>query len=108
MVNSISKGISDAALSGYKESFQVTSRGLYSVQRSRYYRPEQLSIVHTYRLGHPENPLEKTTVYSLEASDGLKGTLMLSDSSADNAARRFLKQVEEIQRSMQRHDRNVC
>lgn len=86
----------------------MTSRGLYSVQRSRYYRPEQVRIIHTYRIGESDNADDKTIFYTLETSDGLKGTLAQPLHPADNPTARFMKQVEDIQRSMQRHDRNLC
>lgn len=100
--------LNQAAQQGFRESFSITNRGLYSVQCSRFYRPEQVRIIKTIRVGPVAGEAQRTTIYFLETSDGLKGTLTLSNRTSDNAAVFFMDQVEEIQRGMQRHDRNLC
>ena len=108
-MNTLSACLSKAAQEGYKETFRVTNRGLYSVLCSRYYRPEQVSIVRFYRFEGESDPGDNAIMYMLETSDGLKGTLVDAYGAySDNIAGHFLNEVHDIQKRMKRHDQNIC
>ncbi len=95
---------------GYRECFKVTARGLYATSRSRYYRPEQVQVVNTYRFDAQADPRDDAVMYVIETSDGIKGTLIDAYGSyADGSIGRFVAESEEIRRKMARHDnRNFC
>lgn len=96
-----------AVREGFKECFKVTSRGLYAVSNSRYYRPEQVQIVQIHRFDGQTNPEDNATLYLLETSDGCKGTL--ADAHyADEHLKCFIAQVEEIRNKIARHNRPEC
>ncbi len=107
LASSINKVVCD----GYKECFKVTTRGLYSTSLSRFYRPEQVQIISVQKFGGQDTTGDNNaTMYLLETSDGLKGTLVdCAGTFADNAISRFMNEVEEIRRKTNRHNnQNFC
>ncbi len=88
-----------ASLEGYGESFRVTERGLYSVQRSRYYRAEQVRIIQKIHLDSDSSSSNLVLLYFIETSDGLKGTVSSGDDNGlPSGCRLFMKEAERIQK----------
>jgi hypothetical protein len=86
---------------GYKEDFQVTKRGLTTFSESKYYAPDQVSIVNFYRFEGTSDPGDSSILYVIETDDGLKGTLVDSYGAySDSDVSKFIVAVEEIQKKI--------
>lgn len=108
-MNTLSACINKAISDGYRECFKVTSRGLYSTSKSRYYRPEQVQVVNFFRFEGQSDPGDNVIMYVLETSDGLKGTLIDAYGAySDGTIGKFMAEVEDIRKKMSRHNRNFC
>jgi hypothetical protein len=106
LLNTLSTCISKVVAQGYTECFKVTTRGLYSTSKSRYYRPEQVVVATVH---HCEGMGEAGCIYLLETSDGMKGTLVDDYATyADGSVVRFMKEVDEIKKKMGGLSKNLC
>ena len=107
-VNTIGGGVSKAVQEGYSECFKVTSRGLYAITRSRYYRPEQVQIVNVFRFDGQADGGNNATLYLIETSDGLKGTLVDTGGIYnDPGVQQFIAKAEEIRAQIARHNQQA-
>ena len=108
-MNTLSACVNQMVSEGYRECFKVTSRGLYSTSRSRYYRPEQVQIVDVQRFEGQSDPGDNAIMYSVETSDGLKGTVIDAYGAySDGSVARFMAEVENIRRKMNGQSQNFC
>ena len=109
LVTTLSACMNKAVTEGYSEYFKVTARGLYAISKSRYYRPEQIQLMDTYRCDTQNMAGKETLVYAIEASDGVKGTLV-DDSGgfSDPGINKFIAEAEEIRRQYTEHNKNIC
>ncbi|MBS1615816.1 MAG: hypothetical protein JST06_06810 [Bacteroidetes bacterium] len=88
-----------ASLDGFGESFRTSERGLYSIQRSRYYRPEQVRIIRKIHLDSMGPSSNISLLYFVETFDGLKGIVSsLENSSGADACQQFMNEAERIQK----------
>ena len=55
-----------------ESEFQITPLG-FTVGNSKYYQPEELKIIRTYRFEGESNPGDNSAIYIIEANDGLIG-----------------------------------
>lgn len=100
---------SNALTEGFKDIFSLTARGLYSLGTSRYYRPEQITLHRQTFIDGNENPAENATVYMIETTDGVRGTLTDPVSlPADPGVTRFFREVESIHQQMAAYGRHQC
>jgi hypothetical protein len=84
---------------GYKEDFQVTKKGLTTFSETKYYQPEDVSIVNFYRFEGTSDPGDSSILYVIETNDGTKGTLVDSYGAySDSDVSKFIVAVEEIQK----------
>ena len=108
-MNTLGGCINKVVTDGYKECFKVTSRGLYSTSRSRYYRPEQVQVIDSYRFEGQIDPHNNAIIYMVETSDGLKGTLIDAYGTYPDAGiSQFVAQVEQIRKMMGGDNRHFC
>lgn len=81
---------------GYAEDFKIGEAGLEALQHNRIYKPGDVHIITSFRFeGQSE---ENATVYVIETTDGLKGTVVdmhLSDTG--DGVKRFIDAVENFQ-----------
>jgi len=52
--------------------FKMTAEG-FTAGKGKYYKPEDLKIIRTYRFEGESNPEDNSVVYIIEATDGLIG-----------------------------------
>lgn len=84
---------------GYKEDFQVTSKGLTTFNNDKTYKPEQVRIVNFYRFEGESDPGDNTILYVIETDDGTKGTLVDGYGAyADENVSKFIVDVQNIQK----------
>ena len=79
---------------GYTEGFIWVDDQLMSADRSRSYRPGELTSVEEYRFEGMTNPGDMSILIVLEASDGTKGYAISSyGPTADEKLVKFLDEV---------------
>ena len=90
---------------GYTDSFKVTTRGLYSCAKSRYYRPEQIKVSNFYRFEGQSDPADNSIMYVIETSDGVRGILVDAYGAyADAGVNSFMTEVADIHKKMVKHE----
>lgn len=83
------------AKKGYKEDFRTTKECVQAIYSKKNYQPDELQIVATYRFEGETNPGDQTTLFVIEAIDGLKGTLVMSYSYQSNQDDEMLKKIKK-------------
>lgn len=82
---------------GFKENFQGTAKGLQSVETSKIYKPEQITVVDFYRFEGITDPADMSVLYVIETDDGAKGTLVDAYGTyADDDVAKVMREVESI------------
>jgi hypothetical protein len=103
-VSPMNAGYSEAGITEVlSDTFSITSRGLYSLKTSRYFRPEQVLVL---QIAQSAKELDSTRQYFVETADGLRGTLIAPHCPADEACvRTFVAEVEANRQQLVRHRR---
>jgi len=108
-MNSLTTCVNKVVKDGFKDSFKVMPRGLYSCANSRYFRPEQVSIVDFYRFEGQSDPSDNAIMYVIETADGSKGTLIDAYGAyADASINVFMNEVEDIHKKVIKQDKHEC
>lgn len=108
-LNALSACVNKVVSDGYRECFKVTSRGLYSTSRSRYYRPEQVQIIACHRFEGQADPADNAVIYVVETSDGLKGTLIdATVTYPDSNVKQFVAEATDIRKMMDGQNQHFC
>jgi hypothetical protein len=101
MVSSVNKLVSE----GYTANFQVTEKGLLSIEQKKYYKPEEVHIVNFFRFEGASDPADNSILYAIRLNDGTKGTLTDAyGPEADLHTGKFIKEVEDIQKNTTKGD----
>lgn len=86
---------------GYTEDFKISEQGLESLNKQKSYSPEQIQIVNFFRFKGISDPNDDAVLYVIETTDGTKGTLIDAYGIYNDArVRRFIKDVEHIQKKI--------
>ena len=98
--------MSKAVKNGYMESFKVTGQGLASQSHpDQSYKPDQVQVINFYRFEGDSDPGDNSIMYQIETSDGTKGVLVDAYGPyADAKVNDFMRQVEDIQKKVVKHD----
>ncbi|MEI9807016.1 MAG: hypothetical protein WDO16_03540 [Bacteroidota bacterium] len=89
--------VNKLVLDGYTGNFQVTEKGLLSLDKEKHYKPDQVHIVNFFRFEGASDPADNAILYAIELSDGTKGTLTDAYGPySDQQVEKFIKQVEDI------------
>jgi len=91
--NTLSKAINTLTQDGYEESFRAIDDRIVASISSKKYLPEELKIVETYRFDGMTNPQDDSVLFAIEASDGNKGTLVMSYSSKHDQNVELIKKI---------------
>lgn len=84
---------------GYTEDFTITEKGLESLQKHNNYNPEEIQVVNFFRFEGESDPDDNAILYVIETADGIKGTLVDSYGTYNDArVTRFMQHVESIQK----------
>lgn len=98
-MKSLSSCVNTMKEEGYKEDFQVTTKGLSTFDKSKNYKPDQVRIVNFYRFEGESDPGDNCILYVIETDDGEKGTLVDGYGVySDMNVSKFIVEVEEIQK----------
>lgn len=79
--------------SGFKESFDASGDSIEGKFSKRNYKPQDLSIVQSFRFEGATNPGDQTVLFAIEANDGTKGTLVMSYSADHSQNVELIKQI---------------
>lgn len=63
---------------GYSESFSSDGNNILGAFSKRKYQPGELKIIKSFHYDGMTNPSDESEVFALEATDGTKGTLVMS------------------------------
>jgi len=109
-MNTLTSCVNKVVKDGFIDSFKVVgNRGLYASSNSRYYRPEQVKVIDFYRFEGQTDPSDNAIMYVIETADGVKGTLIDAYGPyADANVNLFIKEVEDIQKKVIKHDQPEC
>lgn len=83
--------------------FRMTDDGL-TVNEHKYYKPEDLTIIKTYRFEGDSNPSDSAIIYLIEANDGMIGYSMDAYgvySNHDEKYDEFIRQIKVEDRDEQ-------
>jgi hypothetical protein len=81
---------------GYEQDFMITSEGLKCLGSGKVYQPSDIKIMDHFRFEGISDPEDMDILYTIVASDGIKGTVMDAFGPyADTDLMDFMKQVED-------------
>ena len=63
---------------GYSAEFNAADTAFTEVNSKKTYNPKELTIDGSYRFEGQTNPGDTVEIYAIQASDGVKGTLIVS------------------------------
>lgn len=70
---------------GYSEDFKVTDNGLEAVQHQRSYSSEEIQVINFFRFEGESDPGDNAILYVIETNDGIRGTLVDSYGTYNDA-----------------------
>jgi hypothetical protein len=90
--------LEQALADGYRENFTVIGNGLATQSaRDKRYPPGEVHILNFYRFEGESNPDDMAILYTIQTTDGMKGTLVDAYGTyADSGINAFILQVEDI------------
>lgn len=92
---------------GYTDTLTAEGDGLYSAEKERHYRPEDIKVIEFYRFEGQSDPADNSILYVIETDDGLKGMVVDAYGMyADGATTRFFKKVEEMNKTVDKKDKS--
>ena len=78
---------------GYVEDFEAVKSCIRALYSKKEYQPNELVIQKTYRFEGMTDPQDETVVFAIEASDGTKGTLVMSYSAEHNHNSELIREM---------------
>jgi len=89
----LSEAVNKLTSEGYKEDFEASENSIIALYSKKEYQPNELLIEQTYRFDGITNPSDEATVFAIVASDGVKGTLVMSYSAEHGQNEELIKQI---------------
>ncbi|MCK0161802.1 phosphoribosylpyrophosphate synthetase [Allomuricauda sp. F6463D] len=74
----LSEAVNTLTKEGYKEDFEADESCIKALYSKKEYQPKDLVINNSYRFEGMTNPSDESIVFTVEANDGTKGTLVMS------------------------------
>jgi len=79
--DTLSGAVNSLTQEGYTESFTAKKDSIEAVYSKRTYQPGELKICKSFHYDGMTDPGDESEVFAIEAADGTKGTLVMSQSS---------------------------
>ena len=76
--------------------FYYVEKG-FTAGKGKYYTPEELTIIKTYRFEGDSNPSDMSVIYLIKATDGLIGYIMDAYGSATNHGNDYNEFIQKIE-----------
>ncbi|AEM71035.1 phosphoribosylpyrophosphate synthetase [Allomuricauda ruestringensis DSM 13258] len=91
--DTLSEAVNTLTQEGYKEDFEAIENCIKALYSKKEYKPDDLKIIDSYRFEGITNPGDQSTVFTIEATDGTKGTLVMSYSASHGQNEALIKQI---------------
>lgn len=91
--DTLSEAVNTLTQEGYKEDFEAKENGIKALYSKKEYQPSELTIIDTYRFEGMTNPEDQATVFTIEANDGTKGTLVMSYSAEHGQNEELIQKI---------------
>lgn len=75
--------------------FKMTDEG-FTVNNSKFYNPEDLTIIKTYRFEGDSNPSDSSILYLIEANDGMIGYSIDAYGAYSNHDEKYDKFIQQV------------
>jgi hypothetical protein len=97
-MNTVSQILEKLRIRKWDSEFRCYPEG-FSINQSKYYQPQDLKIIKTYRFEGMSDPADMSIIYVMEANDGLIGYSLdsygvYSDHDGECDYDNFIRQVE--------------
>lgn len=94
--DTLSEAVNTLTQEGYIEDFEAGDSCIKALYSKKEYQPEALKIVNSYRFEGMTDPEDQATVFTIEATDGTKGTLVMSYSAEHNQNEELIKKIPMV------------
>ncbi len=91
--DTLSEAVNTLTKEGYIEDFEAGYNCIKALYSKKEYQPHELKITASYRFEGMTNPEDQATVFTIEATDGIKGTLVMSYSAEHNQNEELIKKI---------------
>ncbi len=91
--DTLSQAVDALTKDGYKEQFESGSDKVLAAFSKTTYTPEELVIVESYRFEGETNPADSSMVLAIKASDGTKGTMVMTYGANHNQDDDLIKRI---------------
>jgi hypothetical protein len=78
---------------GFAEQFKAYEDHIKGLNSENEYKPSELLVVQRFRFEGMTNPADQTELLGIKASDGTKGTLVMSYSAEGSQNREMVAQI---------------
>ena len=75
-LKSLSRCLKRMVSAGYTEMYRKTDGGLKSLNTSRTYGKDEIKVINSFRFEGPLEAGNNATMYVIETTDGIKGTMV--------------------------------
>jgi hypothetical protein len=94
--DTLSEAIDSLTSEGFTENFKALEDGILALYSKKVFQPDELRIVMVYRFDSMTNPGDDTAVFAIVATDGLKGTLVMSYGASHSHNVELIRQIREL------------
>src|ERR1700761_9220077 len=102
-MNTLTSCVNKAVQDGYIDNFKVEKNSLHSSRKEKDYTPADITVKNFYRFEGQSDPADNAIMYTIETTDGAKGILIDAYGTyADDSVNKFMEQVEEINKKVQK------
>ena len=91
--DTLSEAVNTLTKDGFTEDFEAENNCIKALYSKKEYQPSELKISSSYRFEGMTNPGDQSTVFAIEANDGTKGTLVMSNSAEHSQNVELIRQI---------------
>lgn len=95
----LSEKLNELSKKGYTDDFKAGETSIKGVYSEKEYSPEELKITDSFRFEGATNPSDEATLLVIEASDGTKGTLTITNNYQSNQNAEMVRKIERVEKS---------
>jgi hypothetical protein len=95
-LDTLSEAVNALTIKGYIEGFVAEEKSIKGVNNKKEYQPKDLKIVEVYRFEGMTDPADQSDLFAVIANDGVKGTLVMSNSADHSQNVELIRQIEII------------
>lgn len=91
--DTLSQAVNTLTEEGFKEDFEADESCIKALYSKKEYQPNELKIIDSYRFEGMTNPSDESVVFTIEANDGTKGTLVMSYGASTAQNEELIQQI---------------